>query len=266
MQDLVRSRSHPLVKRVRALKAGREMGDDVILLEGWRLIEEALASGIVIVEVALAPRVERARTDEVTERLLASGANVRRVSDDVMDVLAETQASQGILAIARRPAFDEDRIFRGTPLIVVGVGIQNPGNVGALLRTAEAAGATGAYLTTESADPLSWKALRGSMGSAFRLPHVTGARVEEVLARLSARGVPAVATAASADDGAAYDAMDFTGPVAFLFGNEGAGLPPDVAGLASRRVAIPMAPPVESLNVAVAAGIVLYEAARQRRG
>ena len=261
MQDLVRSRSHPLVKRLRALKAGRE-ANGVILLEGWRLIEEALASGIVMVEVAVAPRAETERGKVVTERLVASGAVVRRVSDDVMDSLAETETSQGILAIARRPAFDEEQIFRDTPLIVVGVGIQNPGNVGALLRTAEAAGATGGYLTAESADPMSWKALRGSMGSAFRLPHVSGPSADDVLARLAAHGVTTIATVARGDR---YDAMDLTGPVAFLFGNEGAGLPAEVAARADRRVAIPMASPVESLNVAVAAGILLFEAGRQRR-
>jgi RNA methyltransferase, TrmH family len=262
MQDLVRSRSHPLVKRLRALKAGRE-ANGVILLEGWRLIEEALASGLVMVEVAVAPRAETERAKGVTERLAANGAAVRRVSDDVMDALAETETSPGILAIARRPAFDEEQIFRDTPLIVVGVGIQNPGNVGALLRTGEAAGATGAYLTAESADPMSWKALRGSMGSAFRLPHVSGPSADDVLARLAAHGVTTIATMASRGD--RYDTMDFTGPVAFLFGNEGAGLPAELAARADRRVAIPMTSPVESLNVAVAAGVLLFEAGRQRR-
>jgi TrmH family RNA methyltransferase len=262
MQDPVRSRSHPLVKRLRALKAGPE-ASGVILLEGWRLIEEALGSGIVIADVAISPRGEGERTRELIERLLASGAIVRRVSGDVMDALAETETSQGILAVAQRPAFDEERIFRGTPLIVVGVGIQNPGNCGALLRTAEAAGATGAYLTAGSADPMSWKALRGSMGSAFRVPHVSGIGAGDLLARLAAHGVTPIATVAT--QGERYDAMDFTGPVAFLFGNEGAGLPADVAARADRRAAIPMAPPVDSLNVAVAAGILLFEAARQRR-
>ena len=114
--------------------------------------------------------------------------------------LSETRTSQGILGIAQPPAFDEGRIFAGTPLIVVGIAIQNPGNVGALLRTAEAAGASGAFLTTESADPMSWKALRGSMGSAFRLPHVVGITVDAVLERLSARGVAIIATVASGGD------------------------------------------------------------------
>jgi TrmH family RNA methyltransferase len=263
VQDLIRSRNHPLVKRLRAAKAGR--GDDaLVLIEGFRLVEEALASGLGIVEAAITTGGEQdARTRAVSEQLAGRGVAVRRLSDDVMDAIAETETSPGLLALARRPAFDEEHIFRGTPLVVGGVGIQNPGNVGALLRTAEAAGATGAYLTAGSADPMSWKALRGSMGSAFRVPHVSGLSADDVLARLAAHGVTTIATVAARGD--PYDALDFTGPVAFLFGNEGAGLPAEVAARADRRVAIPMAPPVESLNVAVAAGILLFEAGRQRR-
>lgn len=244
------------------MKAGRD-ASGVILLEGWRLIEDALKSGIVIVEAAVAPRAEGEHDKDVAARLLASGAIVNRVSDDVMDALAETETSPGILAVARRPAFDEEQIFRGTPLIVAGVAIQNPGNAGALLRAAEAAGATGAFFTAGSADTMSWKALRGSMGSAFRVPHVTGIAVGDLISRLEARGVTAIAAAAAGGD--PYDAMDFTGPVAFLLGNEGAGLPEELARGAGRRVAIPMAGAVESLNVAVAAGVLLFEAARQRR-
>ena len=211
----------------------------------------------------MAPDVLEGRHATLIAHLQEDGAAVRVLSPEVLSSISETETSQGILAIAQRPAFDEEQIFRATPLIVVGVGIQNPGNVGALLRTAEAAGATGAYLTTGSADPMSWKALRGSMGSAFRLPHVSGLGAGDVLTRLSARGVTTTATVASGGD--AYDAMDLTAPVAFLFGNEGAGLPADIAAKADRRVAVPMAPPVESLNVAVAAGILLFEAGRQRR-
>jgi TrmH family RNA methyltransferase len=218
---------------------------------------------VEIAECAVAPDVPEGPRAALVARLEERGAAVRVLSHEVLNALSEAETSQGILAIARRPAFDEERIFRGTPLIVVGAGIQNPGNAGALLRTAEAAGATGAYLTAGSADPMSWKALRGAMGSAFRVPHMAGLQAADVMARLAARGVATIATVASG--GERYDAMDFTGATAFLLGNEGAGLPPDVVARADRRAAIPMAPPVESLNVAVAAGILLFEARRQRR-
>jgi TrmH family RNA methyltransferase len=261
-RDIVTSRANPLVKRLRALR-GDSARSGLAVLEGGKLVEDAVGAGVAIVECAVTPEVLDGPGAALVARLAESGAAVRILAPDVLASLSEAETSQGILAIARRPEFDEDRMFAGTPLIVVGVALQNPGNVGALLRAAEAAGGTGAYLTAESADPMSWKALRGSMGSAFRLPHVTGLGAGDVLARLAARGVMSVAAVAAHGD--RYDTLDFTGPVAFLLGNEGAGLPAEVAERADRRVAIPMAPPVESLNVAVAAGILLFEAGRQRR-
>ena len=158
--------------------------------------------------------------------------------------------------------FAEEAIYRGVPLVVVAVGLQNPGNVGAVLRAAEAAGASGAYLTAGTADPLSWKAVRGAMGSAFRLPHVRGISADEVLARLRARGVTTLAAVAGEAD--AYDAADLTRPVALLLGREADGLSAALAARADRRITIPMAGRAESLNVAVAAGVLLFEAARQR--
>ena len=260
--EIVTSRSNPLVKRLRAL-LGDSARSGLAVLEGAKLAEEALDARVQIIECAVAPDALAGPHAALVARLEEGGAAVRVLAPDVLGALSEAHTSQGILAIARRPAFDEERIYRDTPLIVVGVGIQNPGNTGALLRTAEAAGATGAYLTAGSADAMSWKALRGSMGSAFRVPHVSGLGPDDALGRLAAHGVTTIAAVASRGD--RYDAMDFTGPVAFLFGNEGAGLPAEVAARADRRVAIPMAPPVDSLNVAVAAGILLFEAGRQRR-
>ena len=258
---LIRSRSNPLVRRLRSLK--EKAGGDLMLLEGPKLIAEALASGIEVVEAAASPRLAQGGDREIMAALRGRAVPVRLMDEGVLASLSEVETSQGLLALARRPAFEEERIFRGTPLVLVAAGIQNPGNLGALLRTAEAAGATGAYLTDGAADPFSWKALRGSMGSAFRLPHRRRLTTADALARLEARGVSVVA----ADPGAAprYDEADLRGPVAILLGAEGAGLSPAARARASVSVAIPMARGVESLNVAVAAGVLLFEAARQRR-
>jgi RNA methyltransferase, TrmH family len=188
---------------------------------------------------------------------------VLRISVDLLAGLSELETSPGVLAIARRPIFDEPTLYRGVPLVVVMVGLQNPGNVGGLLRSAEAASATGAYLSEGTADPFSWKALRGSMGSAFRVPHVRGISGRSALERARQRGLQVVATDAHAP--AAYDEVDFRRPTALLFGAEGSGLAGELAASADRRVRIPMQAPVESLNVGVAAGVLLFEAARQRR-
>ena len=172
--------------------------------------------------------------------------------------------------MAARPRFETEALFgkgpsagAGPPLVVVALGIQNPGNLGALLRTAEAAGATGAVLTAGTADPLSWKALRGSMGSALRLPHLRERNLAAALDLLTGRGLRLVATVARG--GTSYDQADLRGPLALLLGNEASGLPEEAEARATLRLTIPVRAPVESLNVGVAAGILLFEAARQRR-
>jgi len=262
-EETIRSRTNPLFRRLRALKE-RGPERDTCLIEGPKLALEALAAGVAVVEAAFAPRVETTPVGaSALAALAAAGVPVRRLAPDLLRSLSEAETSQGLVVLARRPSFEESRLVRETPLVLVAHAVQNPGNLGALLRAAEAAGATGAYLTEGSADPLSWKALRGSMGSAFRLPHVRGLRVEEALDRLEARGVAVFATAA--DGERAYDEADLRGSVAILVGSEGAGLPVAIRRRAAACLRIPVRPPVESLNVAVAAALVLFEAARQRR-
>jgi RNA methyltransferase, TrmH family len=260
--EVIRSRANPFFKRLVQLK---ERGaDDLALIEGVRLLEEALRAGVTIREVAAATRVQESpRGPALLRTLKERGVPVRLLEDRLLDAVSETETSQGVLALAERPTFAEEAPFAGVPLLVVAVGIQNPGNLGGLLRTAEAAGATGALLTEGTVDPYSWKALRGSMGSAFRLPHTEGLSAEHAIDLLHLRGVRTVAAYATAS--VRYDEADLRGPVAFLFGNEGAGLSQAVIRGTDQRVSIPMRGSVESLNVGVAAGILLFEAARQRR-
>jgi RNA methyltransferase, TrmH family len=260
--ETLRSRENPLYKRLRALK---ERGGDreLCLLEGPKLVLEALAAGVVVVEAATSPRAEASQAGaSALSALRRRSVPVRRLSAELHASLSEAETSQGVLALARRPVVEEDRVFRGTPLLLVADGVQNPGNLGGLLRTAEAAGSTAALLTGACADPYSWKALRGSMGSAFRLPVLRGLSIEQALAALEARGVVVLATAK--DGERRYDEADLRGPVALVVGNEGAGLPESVCARATARLRVPLAGPVESLNVGVAAALVLFEAARQR--
>ena len=259
----ITSRTNPLYKRLRSLKE-RGADRELCLLEGPTLVLEALAAGVVVVEAAASRDAESSPgCAPALAALRASGVPLRRTTAGMLDALSEMETSQGLLALARRPSFDEARLFAGTPLVLVAQGVQNPGNLGGLLRSAEAAGATGAYLTAGCADPFSWKALRGSMGSAFRLPHARGLAIADALDRLAARGIALLATAA--DGELRYDQADLRGPVAVLVGGEGAGLAPELQRRAAHRLRVPVARPVESLNVGVAAALVLYEAARQRR-
>jgi TrmH family RNA methyltransferase len=261
-EETLRSRQNPLYKRLRALR-DRAGERELCLLEGPRLVLEALAAGLPVAEAAASPRAEASPSGAAAlAELHRRGVPVRRMAAELVASLSETAASQGLLALARRPAFDDEAVFRGVPLVLVADGVQDPGNLGGLLRTAEAAGASGAILARGCADPLSWKALRGSMGSAFRVPHVRGLPIEKALDALDARRILVFATAA--DGERRYDEADLRGPVALVVGSEGAGLPPEVRARAAARLRVPLARPVESLNVGVAAALVLFEAARQR--
>jgi TrmH family RNA methyltransferase len=166
-----------------------------------------------------------------------------------------------IVAIADRPIAADGRAYGAVPLVVIAVDVQDPGNVGAIVRVAEAAGATGVTIAGASADPFGWKALRGSMGSALRLPivHRPGDRA---LDALRAAGCRIVATAPHG--GRSLYETDLRGPVAVVIGGEGPGLAPADLAAADAVMTVPMAPPVESLNAAVTAAIVAYEARRQR--
>jgi TrmH family RNA methyltransferase len=260
--EVVQSRANPLYKRLRAL-VDRGATAEACLLEGPKLVLEAVAVGLRIVEAAAGPRAERTPAGVRALGALADhGVAVRRLSEGLIASLSEAETAQGLLAVAERPVFEEERIFAAVPLVLVADGVQNPGNLGGLLRTAEAAGATGALLTAGSADPFSWKALRGSMGSAFRLAHARGREIGEALDAVERRGL--LVLAADADGEQRYDELDLRGPVAVVVGAEGAGLSEAVRSRAAARVRIPLRHPVESLNVGVAAALVLFEAARQR--
>jgi TrmH family RNA methyltransferase len=182
----------------------------------------------------------------------------------VLESVSDTKTPQGVVALARRPRTGRERIERaaGVPLVVVMHRANNPSNAGAVLRVAEAAGATGAVLTKGSTDPLSPKGLRGSMGSAFRLPLWTGPTLDETLAWCSQKGIRAVAAAAAATS--LHTGIDWRTPRAVVLGPEAGGLSDEEVRAAGEAARIPMRAPVESLNLAAALAVILYEAARQR--
>jgi TrmH family RNA methyltransferase len=263
MPEIVKSRNHPLFKRLADQKRRGRDRDGLLLIEGVKLLEEAASAGLAIREVAVSEPFWRRGGSDRLAGLTGRNAPIRVLDERLMQSLSELETSQGVLALAEPPSFDERAILRGVPLIVVAVAVQNPGNLGGLLRTAEAAGTTGAWLTDGCADPLSWKSLRGSMGSAFRLPHRPDVLAASLLDELRRSGVRSIATCPDAKT--RYDEADLTRPSALLFGSEGSGLSRELAEGADERVRIPMSGRVESLNVGVAAGVLLFEAARQRR-
>ncbi len=257
----ITSRRHPLVLTCREARAGGD--DQPLLLDGWHLLIEARDAGLTVDAVALGVDPPGPAEAQVVNELAEAGTQVVTVSADVLQAMSPVRTSSGVVALARRPAGGLTRVFDAMPsLIVVAVDVQDPGNLGALVRAAEAAGATGLIAAGVSADPLGWKALRAAMGSAFRLPLARVPDIEEVVssARLLEVGLVAFVPRA----GTPLARVDLRGPVCLLLGGEGPGLVPALVEVADVRASIPMAPTVESLNVAVAGALAVYAAAEQR--
>ncbi len=258
------SRHHPLVATCRSLARGRAGSDDRILLDGIHLLADAVRAGLALDTVAFTPRLRA--TDEggrLLSEMSGHAAEVVEVSDKVMAAMSPVSTPSGVVAIASRPHSSLAGVFARAPqLVVIAVDVQEPGNVGAIVRASEAGGATGVVFCGACADPFGWKALRGSMGSVLRFPVATGVSVRETLDNARERAVRILATLPRG--GQAPRGLDLRHPTAFVLGGEGRGLSEAVLEATDARVSIPMRPPVESLNVAVAAALLVYEAARQR--
>jgi TrmH family RNA methyltransferase len=259
----VTSRNNPLVKRFRdAAREGRL--DDVVLLEGTHLIGEAIDSGVPLDVVAFSSAAAGGRLAALVERSAETGARIVTLPDSLLLTISPVRQPTGALALARvTPASLDAALAAGVPQLVVFLdSVQDPGNVGAIVRAAEACGATAAVTGPGTADPFGWKALRGSMGSALRMPI---ASVDDLLSAADrARAAGLRIFAAVPRGGTPLAAADLSGPAGILLGGEGAGLSEALAAAADETLTIEMRGTVESLNVSVAAGIVLYEASRQR--
>lgn len=225
-----------------------------MLVEGERAVAEAFAAGAALIDAFAGERAP----SWLFERAAAAGVEVARVSERVLRALATTATPQDVVAVFARPAAREPA--GGLALVLHGVA--DPGNAGTLVRSAVAAGADAVVFTQGSVDPWSPKTVRASAGLVFRAAPLEGLTLAGAAARLRAAGLALVGTAAGAQ--ACYDA-DLSGPLALVVGNEAHGLPPGDAALLDALVGVPMAGPAESLNVAVAGSIVLFEALRQRR-
>lgn len=251
----------PLISRCR--DAGSGDAPDLLLVEGRKLVAEALAAGLTPVEAA----VDEARRDvhaELIAALRAARAQVQLCTGAVFQKLSFVTTPQGIAAVFRRPAWrDQDLLGAPPALLVIAAGVKEPGNLGALLRATEAAGGRGLLALRGGADPFREKAVRGAAGSVFRVPARGGVAIADALA-LVQRHQLALYVAEEAGDRDYLD-VDWRGPCAVVLGGEGEGLPAELRAAAHTRVRVPMAGKIESLNVAVAAGVLLYEARRQRR-
>lgn len=256
---MIISTKNPRIQLVRMLlnrpKERREAGAFVV--EGVRLAEEALAAGwgaqLVLFSADLG---ERGR--EVVAGFAAAGAPVEEATTEALAAASDTQSPQGLLAVLP---------LRSLPLperadfVLILDGVRDPGNLGTILRTAAAAGVGAVFLGPGTADPYAPKVLRAAMGAHFRLPF-RSASWEEIAATISAASLQVYLAAAG--EGLPYTQADLRRPVAILVGGEAQGAGAEAAQLAAERIHIPMPGGIDSLNAAVAAGVLLFEAVRQR--
>jgi TrmH family RNA methyltransferase len=278
--DVITSRDNKWLKKFRAaLRGTGPAQDEPIGVEGPKLIEDAVRSGLVAEALLVSDAGER-ELEQILHAATQSEAGiprsrVLRTTDKLFATVAGTEAPQGVAALFRQPAWGFENVLRGpgpmreaAPLVVVMASVQDPGNVGTIIRSAEAFGATGVVAARGTADPWSPKAVRASAGSALRLPVLRGMAVPVLLAQLKMARVKIFA-AGAASHLAASDInelnADLRDPVAIFIGSEGAGLPPEVLHAADATISIPISEAVESLNAGVAASVVLFEAARQRK-
>jgi RNA methyltransferase, TrmH family len=284
--ELITSRENRWLKIFRGALRGTGPGvGEPIGVEGPKLVEDALRSGLEAEALLVS---EAGEASELERILRAAGESVAgiprsrvlRTTDKLFASVAGTETPQGVAALFRQRGWEFDDVVRGAAsadgslrgdaaLIVVMAAVQDPGNVGTIVRSAEAFGATGVVSTRGSADPWSPKALRASAGSGLRVPILRGMAIPVLLAQLRVAGVRIVAASshsvAVSGSGSEAAEADLRLPVAVFIGNEGAGLPREIENMADARISIPMTAGVESLNAGVAASVVLYEAARQRK-
>ncbi|AKG20900.1 TrmH family RNA methyltransferase [Calothrix sp. 336/3] len=256
---MLTSLQNPLVKQIRKLHSAKERRkQELCLLEGTHLLEEACAVNYPLVTVCCTADWQ-ATHGELWEMVCQRCDRSEIVSPEVMSAIATTVQPDGVVATAQR----SDRVGQidFTGLLLAVETLQDPGNLGTMIRTAAAAGASGLYLSDDCVDLDNPKVLRASAGQWFRLPMAVSEDLKVTINQAKTAGMQVVGTLPSAE--LTYWQIDWRKPSVILLGNEGAGLSAELAAMADVSVKIPLSPGVESLNVAIAAALLLYEAQRQ---
>jgi TrmH family RNA methyltransferase len=244
-------------------KAKERRRDGIFIAEGTKMFEEAPDERIVEVYVSesIQNKLTQMSGTQIADKLKRHEYFV--IKDDIFEKMSDTQTPQGIITIVRRMEYDvEEIISADNPLIVILENLKDPGNLGTIIRTGEGAGVTGVILNTGTVDIYNPKTIRSTMGSIFRVPVACTDNPEELVGRMHEKGIHTYAAHLKGE--VFYDSFSFEKPTAFLIGNEGNGLSDELAGNAEHYLKIPMEGKVESLNAAVAASLLMYEAHRQR--
>lgn len=263
MDSVITSKQNSIVKYIRGLRDKRTRDrEQRFIIEGFKMVAEAVDSGWIPEKILITGYGENQPQARVI--LANSGqAQLVRVSEEVMDHICETETPQGIAALIRIPPVSPADIKAGPgSLFVVADGVQDPGNVGTIIRAADAFGSEAVFLTVGCADLYNAKTLRSTMGSVFHLPVVNGID-SFVLQNFFRQNGISIAATSLGESAVPLPQAGLKRPLAVIFGSESRGVSEEFLGTADLQIKIPMAGPAESLNVAVAAGIVLYEAFRR---
>lgn len=256
---MITSTENRQVKHILQLqkKARERKKEGLFVIEGIRMFREtphALLAAVYASE-SFAQKAEN--------RTFLEKYDYEILSDAVFAAVSDTQTPQGILALVKMPAYTLPQLLGETPHLLILESVQDPGNLGTMLRTGEGAGVTGVVMNRTTVDLFNPKTIRSTMGSIYRVPFVIADDLRETLGALRGQGISLYAAHLKGQE--TYDAFDYTAPCGFLIGNEGNGLSDETAACADHYVRIPMAGQVESLNAAVSAALLTYECSRQRR-
>lgn len=255
---MITSTSNPQVKQLLQLqkKAKERAAQDVFVVEGIRMYQEVPKDRLVRTYVSES-------FYEKKKEIFVKGQQVTVLSDRVFEIVSDTKTPQGILCLVRQYHYQLSDLLKGCPLVMALENIQDPGNLGTILRTAEGAGVTGVLMSADCVDIYNPKVIRSTMGSVYRMPFYYAKDWPETLNSLKKAGI--LVYAAHLKGTSAHDEQDYRRPSAFLIGNESKGLTEETAAFADTYIRIPMCGQVESLNAAVASAVLMYEANRQRR-
>ncbi len=260
----ITSKDNNIIKHLRSLSDPKHRKkEQAYLIEGVKMVEEAIRDKAGVKMVVASPALVQHHGKAVLKLAEAGSIVILWISEKLMDAVSESKTPQPVMAVVGIKEHTEDELFaHGSKLIVIAHQLQDPGNLGTIIRTTEAVAAAGIALTPNTVDPYSAKTVRASMGSILRLPVVRVGEIEAFVKRCKKMGFQTVATVVTGEK--THFDIDLTKPTVVILGQEGAGLPPHIMADVDLRVRIPMAETIDSLNVATSAAVILYEMMRQR--
>lgn len=261
--QVITSTSNPRVKQLVQWKKKRKSRDEdgIFLVEGIRMFREVPVNRLR--EIYMAESFYKKAEGDICRLTEQAGIRPEILSDTVFSHVSDTKSPQGILCVVEQMRYERQDLLRGCPHLLVLDRLQDPGNVGTILRTAEGAGVTGILMDRECADIYNPKTIRSTMGSIYRMPFYMAEDLGREILFLKEQGI--CTYAAHLEGSVDYDTVNYRKPCAFLIGNEGNGLRVEIAALADTYIKIPMEGQVESLNAAIASAVLMFEVSRQRR-